>query len=210
LATENSDFDKVGVFVAPTREVLGLGGAAMCENSMVTHEPDLTLHELSKFCRLGLKSNPTTLELLWLSDYEICDEVGVGLRSIRDHFPCTDAVRGSWGGFCSQLAKNVRGYALRAPSELNTLHMEKSARHCWRLLSQGHRFLTTGELRVNVGDCRDEIFSMGKLATTDVDTFLELVKGGLNTLETCRSVLPEKPGVRQVNKFLVKTRLAGL
>ena len=210
LAHANSDYDKLGVFVAPVREVLGLFGASVCENSVVTHEPDLSLHELAKFCRLGLKSNPTLLELLWLPEYEVCDEVGAELVSIRESFPCTDAVRGGWGGFAGQLLKKSRSYSSRECDEQDLAHMNKNARHCWRLLLQGIRYLGTGELVVDVSSQRDEIFSMGELAVTDIGRFTELAEAKLVILDTCESVLPERPRSYKVNKFLVNTRLGAL
>lgn len=210
LAHENSDTDKLGVFVAPVREVLGLHGAAVCEDSIVTHEPDLTLHELAKFCRLGLKSNPTLLELLWLGEYEVCDEVGATLVSIRDYFPCTPAVRGGWGGFAGQLLKKARSYSVSERSEHDLVRLDKTARHCWRLLLQGAMYLSTGELRVDVSEQRDEIFSMGTLAVSDIERFGALADAKLIELDTCESVLPERPRVHKVNEFLVTTRLGAL
>jgi hypothetical protein len=71
-------------------------------------------------------------------------------------------------------------------------------------------YLETGELRVNVSEQRDEIFSMGTLAVGDIERFGALADEKLAALDTCESVLPERPRVYKVNEFLVATRLSGL
>src|ERR1044072_586656 len=81
LAGPDSDVDRLGVFAVPTVELHGLERPA---ESKVTYEPDVTLHEAAKFCRLALAGNPTVTELLWLPSrlYEVRTPPGDGLIAL--------------------------------------------------------------------------------------------------------------------------------
>lgn len=70
LAKPGSDIDRLGLFAADTTAFHGLHGPA---ESHVTTNPDRTLHEAAKWCRLALGGNPTVMELVWLPDdlYEV-------------------------------------------------------------------------------------------------------------------------------------------
>src|SRR3712207_6802639 len=82
LAREGSDVDRLGVFVTPTEELFYI---AAPRQTIVTHKPDQTLHEIGKYVSLALKCNPTILELMWLPDdlIEITGRWGKWLRELR-------------------------------------------------------------------------------------------------------------------------------
>lgn len=83
LANPNkSDVDYLGIYLAPRRDVLGLNGGTTVEKSYVTQNPDRTLHEIGKFCRLALKCNPTIIDLLFLPEHTI--DLFEGRRQARD------------------------------------------------------------------------------------------------------------------------------
>lgn len=59
LATPDSDIDWLGNFAAPTHRMLGLHAP---KDSIVSTNPDRTLHETAKWCRLALGGNPTVMD----------------------------------------------------------------------------------------------------------------------------------------------------
>ncbi|NYI03175.1 nucleotidyltransferase domain-containing protein [Allostreptomyces psammosilenae] len=87
--------------------------------------------------------------------------------------------------------------------------IEKHGRHCLRLLRQGRHLLATGEVLIDVGDAREEIFAAGRLAAEDPEGYLELFERERERLEGVRSVLPEHPDRRRVDALVVALRGAG-
>jgi len=131
LATESSDKDYLGVFMSPTRSLLGLTSP---KETIVRRDPDMQLHELGKFCRLALAANPTILELLFLGEYEVMTPQGQRLVDLRHSF-LSARIRTTFGGYAIQQARRLQRdgafeSALRARSE-------KHGRHCMRLMTQG-------------------------------------------------------------------------
>jgi hypothetical protein len=212
MAIATSDVDRVGVYVADTRKVLGLDCAKVVSDSQVTHEPDLTLHEIGKFVSLALKCNPTVLELLYATTYDVCNEVGAELVSIRSSFLCENAIRGAYGGYAvSQLRKIVDKSSKEDGDEAGRAkRIEKQARHCFRLLRSGQQLLTTGEIVLNVGDDRDEIFSMGELAVTNLEEFKTRFEAALATFESMESAVGKHRDQAKAEKFIVRTRINAL
>jgi len=150
LATPESDVDKVGVFVLPTAEFSRLRPLQDSDFSIVTHEPDLTLHELGKFARLALQSNPTILELLWTPERFVTaqSEDGRQLRARRSWFASKDLVKNAYLGYATQQFKRMAEH--KGPGKQK--RKEKNARHLLRLLDQGYKLYKTGELDIEVKD----------------------------------------------------------
>ena len=63
ISVEGSDDDYVGVFVPSLEKFLSIRGFG--PETHAANDPDFTLHEIGKFCRLALKGNPAILETLW-------------------------------------------------------------------------------------------------------------------------------------------------
>src|SRR4051794_39420553 len=101
LATPDSDIDRLGLFAAPTRSLLGLRTP---RESIVTTSPDRTLHEARKWCNLALGGNPTVMELVWLPDdlYETRTPFGDELIGIRSAFLSAKRVRDAYLGYATQ------------------------------------------------------------------------------------------------------------
>lgn len=211
----HSDRDTLGVFRAPTRQVLGLSGDAAQKKSYVQKDPlpDSTLHEVSKFVRLCLDNNPTVMELLWLAGYEVSTPAGERLVALRSAFPHTNGVRNAYGGYAIQQARRLlerheRGEVGFSSDVRN--RTAKHGRHVARLLHTGTTLLATGELQVSVAHIRDELFEIGELAVADPVAFTALFEERKARLDSVDSVLAERPDRDAANEFLVSLRLEQL
>jgi predicted nucleotidyltransferase len=213
LAHQGSDIDRLGVFVAPTVEVLGLDGPARTSQSYVSHDPDVTLHELGKYASLALKANPTVLELLFLPSFETVTPTGAKLVESRHAFLSTNAVRAAYGGYATAQAHRLERRAAEGREGFSSdtaKRTAKHARHCFRLLHSGASLLSSGELVLDVSDIRDEIFEVGELAVADPPGFRRLFDDRLAALDAVDSILPDEPDRTLVDDLVVTARLAHL
>lgn len=194
----DSDEDIKGIFVAPTREFLGLGRPA----ETVDHvDPDYCYHELGKFMKLGLAANPTILEMLFLEGYTSQSKYGAELVYHRDKF-LSNRVKNTYFGYANQQMTRLVNRADGSFKSKLRKRFEKHARHCARLLFQGRDLMQTGTLTVRVPN-RDEIFAIGELSPTDLVLWFEDAKESFNNVE---SVLPDQPDTEWVNEFLIRVR----
>lgn len=195
-----SDTDKMGIFLAPTVNVAGLYWNAKDESwsDAGPDGDDNTLHEVGKFLRLVLKSNPTMLELLFMNEYTILDEVGQGMIDIRDKMLYTTQVRAAYLGY----ATAQRDRVLREYPD----HKVKMLRHCLRIAEQGAELISTGEFNVRVDD-PERFFA---LDTMDLMRAGMILESALYNLETADSVLRDEPDVRAVDEFLKEVRRSNI
>lgn len=192
----NSDTDKMSVFVSPTVEVAGLFWGSKNESwsDAGPEGDDNSSHEIGKYLRLLLKSNPTLIELLFMNEYEILDEVGQGMVDLRSKILYTEGVRNAYFGY----AKAQRERVLREYPD----HKPKMARHCLRIARQATELLTTGECNVMVSNPQ-EYFEFTELPFDDMDAILS---EAVNSIETCESVLPERADIIALDEFLKEVR----
>jgi len=203
LAHSGSDIDRLGVFAYDTDDILGLYPA---QESIVRHNPDVTLQEAKKFVHLCLKMNPTVTELLWLNQYEEMHALGGELIEIRKAFLSRSYVRNAYFGYASaQMRRITRSVA-------NAEHyprLEKHARHLMRLLIQGYNLYTTGELTVLLDAGQQHTC---RTFAEEIGTNAELGSAVLNEYATmftdARTPLPEKADVQTVNDWLLSVRKA--
>jgi predicted nucleotidyltransferase len=191
-----SDIDKMSIFVAPTVEVAGLHWASKHESFSDAGPTgdDNTGHEIGKYLRLVLKSNPTLIELMFMNDYEILDETGQGLVALRDKVLYTDGIRNAYYGYAkAQVERVKREY----PN-----HKPKMARHAVRITHQGLDLLTTGTTNVKVPN-PEWYFSLDDLP---FDLMSRLMDRWVAQLNTADSILPDKPDIRAVAEFLKNVR----
>ncbi len=191
-----SDTDTMGIFLAPTVEVAGLYWGQKDESwsDAGPEGDDNTLHEVGKFLRLVLKSNPTMLELLFMNEYVTLDEIGQGMIDIRDKMLYTKAVQGAYLGY----ATAQRDRVLREYPD----HKPKMVRHCLRIAEQGADLLNTGTFNVRVNDS-ERFFRLDTLPIMNVGMILE---NALYQLENAKSVLPDEPDIKAVDEFLKEVR----
>lgn len=203
LAHEESDRDFLGVFRAPTHQVLGLDSQAV-ERTVTSTDPDAAMHEVGKFMRLVLSGNPTVTELLWVPEFLVASPLGLELVAAREAFLSAPAVRSAYGGYAlSQAHRLASG---RGPDH----RVEKLGRHSARLLLQGRELLETGALTLDVSHVRDDLFERGRQACMDPASYLEFITGEVEALDAIESVLPEVPDRERVDQLLRSVRLAGL
>lgn len=197
LNHEKSDTDKMGIFVAPTVEVAGLDWASKHESwsDAGPTGDDTTYHEIGKYLKLALKSNPTLIELLFMNDYEVLTDEGQGLLGIRNSVLYTDGIRNAYYGYAA--AQHAR--VLREWPD----HKPKMARHCLRISRQAVDLLTTGSTNPKVSDPQT-YFDLDKMGVTELDQFMA---ESVDEILTCGSILPDKPDREAVKNFLADVRL---
>lgn len=196
LHHENSDTDKMSVYVSHTVDVAGLYWGSKDESwsDSGPEGDDNTKHEIGKFLRLVLKSNPTLIELLFMNDYEILDGVGQGMVDLRDKMLYTEGIRNAYLGYAVAQHARVRN---EFPD-----HKPKMARHCLRISRQATELLTTGNMNVKVPN-RQEYFDLTEMSFTDMD---EVMVHAIDEIRNAESVLPDKPDKDAVNEFLKEVR----
>ncbi|GHJ51280.1 hypothetical protein Nm8I071_05870 [Nonomuraea sp. TT08I-71] len=206
LAGPDSDVDRIGVFAAPTVAFHGLHPP---RESVVTTDPDVTLHECAKYARLALSGNPTATELMWLPEecYETRTEFGERLIGIRAAFLSAPRVRDAYLGYASQ---QFRKLTTRDSSTGGRRRSAKHARHLARLLHQGRVLYATGVLEIRLADPEwfrafGERVAGGALAEAE-----GLVAAAERDFTRIRTPLPERPDEETVERWLLDVRAAHL
>ncbi|MEU9826866.1 nucleotidyltransferase domain-containing protein [Micromonospora chersina] len=223
LAGPDSDVDRIGVFAAPTVAFHGLHPP---RESVVTTDPDVTLHECAKYARLALSGNPTATELMWLPEecYETRTGFGERLIGIRAAFLSAPRVRDAYLGYASQQFRKLtsrdsdgsRSRRGARPAELESSHVggrrrsAKHARHLARLLHQGRVLYATGVLEIRLADPEwfrafGERVAGGALAEAE-----ELVATAERDFARIRTPLPERPDEETAERWLLDVRAAHL
>ncbi|MFE4664742.1 DNA polymerase beta superfamily protein [Streptomyces sp. NPDC056716] len=200
LAHQDSDVDRLGLFAAPTEELHGLRPP---KESHVTTDPDRTLHEAAKWCRLALGGNPTVLELVWLPDelYEVRTELGDELIDIRLSFLSAPRVRDAYLGYATQQFRRLEQRADGSFSADTRRRTAKHARHLKRLCHQGYELYRTGRLTIRLDD-PESFRGFGERVAADPEAARPLLHEFQEAFEGARSVLPEEPDERVVEAWL--------
>ncbi|MEV5816692.1 nucleotidyltransferase domain-containing protein [Streptomyces mutabilis] len=200
LATEDSDTDRRGVFLAPTplfwrfeKPPTHVEGPAEEQFSW----------ELERFCELALRANPNILECLHSPLVEYADETGRELLALR-------------GAFLSRrvhetFTRYAHGQHRKLDADVRTHGAPrwKHAMHLLRLLASARDLLRTGTLTVDVGDRRDSLLAVkrGEVPWPEVEARMtRLVEEAERAAHG--SPLPAEPDRRRVEDFLVRVRRA--
>jgi len=186
ISVEGSDDDYVGVFVPSLERFLSLRGFG--PETHAANDPDFTLHEIGKFCRLALKGNPAILETLWNPNVLSQSPIGEALVSMRRSFLHRGSLEVYVDYAGSQLKKMVKGKGLHAKGGA---YNGKYGAHLIRLLHSGLDLAETGEVTVRVSP---------KLATTLLD-----IRSGKLTMEDvlrkARPLLEKLKGLTRENSL---------
>ncbi|MFD7861294.1 DNA polymerase beta superfamily protein [Streptomyces sp. NPDC057682] len=200
LATEDSDTDRRGVFLAPTalywrfdKPPTHVEGPAEEQFSW----------ELERFCSLALRANPNVLECLHSPLVERIDATGRELLSLRGAF-LSRRVHETFARYATgqrrKLEADVRRYG--APRW-------KHAMHLLRLLASARDLLRTGELVIGVGAERESLLAVkrGEVTWEEVERRMNRLAAE-NDEAAPRSPLPAAPDRARVEDFLVRARRA--
>ena len=200
LSTESSDEDRRGVFLPPADWNWSLTKPPE-QVEFFTAGVEEVDWEIEKFVRLALHANPTLLETLWSPSVLFSDETGDELRSIRSAFLSRHLYRTYSGYVLSQFKLMKRGFD--ATGEFKPKH----AMHLIRTLHSGIHAVTAGEIRVDVGEHRDELMAIrhGKVPFDEVRARAHDLDRQFQEA-FARTTLPEKPDTARVNRFLIAAR----
>ncbi|WP_395576269.1 DNA polymerase beta superfamily protein [Streptomyces sp. BK79] len=198
LATEGSDTDRRGVFLAPTplfwrfeKPPTHVEGPADEQFSW----------ELERFCELALRANPNILECLHSPLVERVDATGRELLALRDAFLSRRAL--------DTFTRYAHGQRRKLDADVRTHGAPrwKHAMHLLRLLTSARDLLRTGVLTIDVGEGRESLLAVkrGEVPWPEVESRMNrLVEEGQEA--AARSPLPAEPDRRRVEDFLVRVR----
>ncbi|MGW0704392.1 nucleotidyltransferase domain-containing protein [Streptomyces sp. NPDC002643] len=200
LATDGSDTDRRGVFLAPTelfwrfeKPPTHVEGPAEEQFSW----------ELERFCQLALRANPNILECLHSPLVEHIDATGRELLSLRGAFLSRQAQE--------TFARYALGQRKKLDADIRTHGAPrwKHAMHLLRLLMSCRDLLRTGELTVDVGERRESLLAVkrGEVSWERVESWMARLADESEEA-AARSPLPPEPDRARVEDFLVRTRRA--
>jgi predicted nucleotidyltransferase len=209
MAGPDSDVDRLGVFAAPTVAFHGLHPP---KESLVSHDPDRTLHEAGKFCRLALGGNPTVSELMWLPDelYETRTGLGDRLIGIRSAFLSAPRVRDAYLGYATQQFRKLESRGDGSFSADTRKRTAKHARHLARLVHQGRELYATGQVAIRLADPGWFLAFGERVAGGDIEAARELLHRAEADFDTIRTPLPDRPDEATVQRWLLDVRAAHL
>ncbi|MEU3915790.1 nucleotidyltransferase domain-containing protein [Streptomyces sp. NPDC029721] len=200
LATEASDTDRRGVFLAPTplfwrfeKPPTHVEGPREEEFSW----------ELERFCELALRANPNVLECLHSPLVDRLTPVGEELVSLRDAFLSRRAHTTFSRYAVSQHRK------LLADVRLHGAPRWKHAMHLLRLLLSCRDLLRTGRLDIDATPYRDRLLAVkrGELSWEEVDAWMTRLTEESESALTS-TTLPADPDLPRITDFLHRTRRA--
>ena len=200
LATEGSDTDRRGVFLAPTPLFWRFGKPPAHVEGPAEEQFSW---ELERFCELALRANPNALECLHSPLVEYADTTGRELLSLREAFLSRRAHE--------TFTRYAHGQRRKLEADVRTHGAPrwKHAMHLLRLLESARDLLRTGTLTVDVGDRRESLLAVkrGEVPWPEVESRMtRLAREGEQAAH--RSPLPAEPDRRRVEDFLVRARRA--
>jgi hypothetical protein len=198
LATDASDTDRRGVFLAPTplfwrfeKPPTHVEGPAEEQFSW----------ELERFCELALRANPNILECLHSPLVEYVDDTGRELLALRGAF----LSRQAHGTF----ARYALGQRKKLDADVRTHGAPrwKHAMHLLRLLMSCRDLLRTGTLTIDVGDQREPLLAVkrGEVTWPRVEAWMSRLAEEADAA-AATSPLPPEPDHARVEDFLIRTR----
>ncbi len=200
LATDGSDTDRRGVFLAPTplfwrfeKPPTHVEGPAEEQFSW----------ELERFCTLALRANPNILECLHSPLVEYADDTGRELLSLRGAFLSRQAHE--------TFARYALGQHKKLEADVRTQGAPrwKHAMHLLRLLMSCRDLLRSGTLTIDVGDEREPLLAVkrGEVSWPEVESRMNNLAAETEKASH-HSPLPEEPDRRRVEDFLLRARRA--
>lgn len=205
LARDGSDVDRLGVYVAPTVQMLRLHPSV--RDSLVSTKPDVVYHEARKYVSLAAGGNPTVSELLWLDSYEVTTPLGWELRGLRSGLLCAHRVRNSYLGYAVQQFQKLASRGDGSFSADTRKRTAKHARHLKRLCWQGYELYVSGVLPLQVPDPQSFHDFGDAVAAGDVELARTVLADYQDKFNRATSVLPEGPDLTAADDWLLRVRL---
>ncbi|MET7621242.1 nucleotidyltransferase domain-containing protein [Streptomyces sp. NPDC005408] len=200
LATDGSDTDRRGVFLAPTPLYWRFDKPPTHVEGPAEEQFGW---ELERFCELALRANPNVLECLHSPFVEHIDDTGRELLALRGAFLSRQAYQTFVRYAIGQRKK------LEADVRRHGAPRWKHAMHLLRLLGSCRDLLRTGQLVIDVGDDRDRLLAVkrGEVPWRQVESWMTGLASEADAAAP-GSPLPPEPDRARVEDFLVRTRRA--
>ncbi|MET9967828.1 nucleotidyltransferase domain-containing protein [Streptomyces sp. NPDC006356] len=200
LATDDSDTDRRGVFLAPTPLFWRFDKPPTHVDGPLKEQFSW---ELERFCELALRANPNILECLHSPLVEYVDDTGRELLALREAFLSRHAL------------DTFTRYALGQRKKLEAdVHSQgaprwKHAMHLLRLLTSARDLLRTGRLTIDVGDQREPLLEVkrGEVPWPEVESRMNRLAREAEDASR-QSPLPAEPDRRRIENFLIGVRRA--
>jgi len=193
----NSDIDRLGVFAYDTYRLFNMSPPP---DSMVTTNPDITMHEVSKAAKLLLSCNPTVTEILWLPGdlYEFKAPLGDELIGLRHAFLSAKKVKDAYMGYATQQFKRLLNRGDGKFDSDTGNRTAKHARHLKRLVTQGLELYTTNNLIIRLENPQSYL-DFGDMVAKDPESVIPFMSRAEDDFKAAVSVLAEdpRPGVVQ-------------
>ncbi|WP_432197611.1 nucleotidyltransferase domain-containing protein [Streptomyces sp. bgisy027] len=200
LATDGSDTDRRGVFLAPTPLFWRFDKPPTHVEGPLEEQFSW---ELERFCELALRANPNILECLHSPLVEHVDGTGRELLALREAFLSRQAYETFTRYALGQRKK------LEADIRLHGAPRWKHAMHLLRLLTSARDLLRAGQLTIDVGDLREPLLRVkrGEVPWPEVESRMTRLADEADQALRA-SPLPAEPDRRRVEDFLVRVRRA--
>ncbi|CAL9577083.1 nucleotidyltransferase domain-containing protein [Streptomyces sp. enrichment culture] len=200
LATEDSDTDRRGVFLAPTALFWRFEKPPTHVEGPAEEQFGW---ELERFCELALRGNPNILECLHSPLVEYADATGRELLDLRGAF-LSRRVHGTYTGYARAQRRR-----LEAGVRTHGAPRWKHAMHLLRLLTAARDLLRTGTLTLDLGEEREALLAVrrGEVPWSEVEARMTRLEREAEEAAH-RSPLPAEPDHRRVEEFLVRVRRA--
>lgn len=215
MNTPTSDIDYRGVALPPPSWLIGFppGDDSSLTKESKTADDDLTIHTLTKFCRLALKGNPNILEILFCRDQDVAHltEAGAQLRALGPRFLSRRAYA-AFSGYAFGQLKRARTARSRhgVHSDLVELYGvdTKNLAHLIRLMRMGLELIRDGEVNVYRPDASLLLdIRNGKYTLNQVEKMAEELDAEcLAAIST--SPLPEKPDEGVIEAWVMAVQRA--
>ena len=200
LAGEASDDDLRGIYLPPARLHWSLFKLPE-QLEFADETKDEVYWEMEKFLSLALKGNPNVLETLWTPLVLQSGEVAERLRGMRQAFLSRHLYKTYSGYVLSQFRRMANA------QEKKGTYRPKHAMHLVRLLYSGIEAMRSGDIRIDVGEHREELLAIKSGAWSFEQAkahALELDRVFQQAYQATK--LPEQPDYQYVNEFLLWAR----
>ncbi len=204
LNIATSDWDWVGVYVAPLPSLVGLHLKPLVE-SYVTDKPNTSFHEIRRFAEMLNSGTPAAMESLFCDTMIHMTQPWIQLREMRNKFVTKECINKYIQYGQGQLKKYLAGQPVHTTGGKPG---KKWLYHVIRLAKQAFK-LTQGELTNNwhTGEEREEILAIrqGNYNEKEVITKARQLFDQAKELLP-HSNLPEKAETEILNKWILNVR----